>query len=133
MIVCISALRTGCEDTHPAGMLCMTLHAIQICPRHPGSRETIRRQEVSLLHGLPAPPGFSRSCPHCVIPDSGAVTGQEYHYTFRWSLRIAGDCPALKPDVLSLALYGSWRIRLRRSHFRDAGKNVPDECVSSCS
>ena len=39
-----------------------------------------------LSHERIAPLWFSQSCPHCVIPYSyGAVTGQEYHYTCRWS------------------------------------------------
>lgn len=56
------------------------LYLDPICPWHPGSRETIRRQPANLSHEFPTPPRISPGCPHCVTGSvSGAVARQEYH------------------------------------------------------
>ena len=105
---------------------------ICICPRHPRSRETIRRTDAIHPHGNPTPAGFSCGRPHCMIPITWGCDWTEVSLSSRSFIAQLQVRPAFWKWIFIAPLI--W-IMAYPSHmltaFADLRKKVPDECVLS--
>ena len=107
-----------------AGLI--TFITIHICPRHPGSRESIRRR-------LAAFSWESNPCRDLLQPPLSSAAGRKYHCPLRVSSHIAAAILPFQNGYWSLILTESSRILWSCSRgSADPGTKVPDECVFSC-